>query len=289
MPELPEVTTMVKGLKQKVLERTIVDVWTDAEKLIKIPKSFEDFKKGLVGKKIKDVRRRGKIILVELDGNKNLLIHPKMTGHFLVGKWEKKARAWEPLEKGPLGDPMNRFVHLIFWLDNGLMVAFSDLRKFGRIELWDTEQLPGAQIIQGLGTDALDLTFEKFKEIIKKAKKKKIKQLLMDQKLIAGIGNIYSGEILFQAGVHPFRSADSLKQDELKKIHKAIGNILKKAIGLAGSSVSDFRRTSGTKGKFQEIIKVYRREGQKCSKCGTIIERKKIGGRSAHFCEKCQK
>ena len=280
---------MVKGLRQTVLKRTVVDVWTDAPKLIKKPKSFQEFKKGLIGRKIKGIQRRGKIILIELDGSKTLLMHPKLTGHFLIGKWKKKAGDWKPIKKGPLEDPMNRFIHLIFWLDNGLMLAFSDLRKFGRIELWDIEQLPGAQMIQELGIDALDLTFEKFKEIIGKAKKKKIKQVLMDQKLIAGIGNIYSDEILFQAGVHPFRSADSLKRDELKKIHKAIGSILKKAIKLAGSSVSDFRRTSGDKGKFQTIVKVYRREGQKCPKCGTIIERKKIGGRSAHFCPKCQK
>lgn len=290
MPELPEVTTMVNGLRKTILKKIVVDVWTDAQKLVKKPKHFSQFKKTIIGQRIEDVKRKGKVIVFTFDKGKTLFWHPKMTGHFLVGKWRQAAGGgWKPLKKGPFEDPMNRFIHIIFFLDNGKMLAFSDLRKFARIELWEDKDIGKAQIVKDLGEDALKLTFEQFKEIIKKAKKKKIKQFLMDQKLIAGIGNIYSDEILFQAGVHPFRTADSLKQDELKKIHKAVGSILKEAIKLAGSSVSSFRRISGAKGKFQEITKVYRREGEGCSKCGTIIERKKLAGRSAHFCPQCQK
>ena len=288
MPELPEVTTMVNDLKRTVLNRTIVDVWCDSKKNIKTP-SFEKFKKGILKAKIEKIERKGKVILFFLNNKKVLIIHPKMSGHFLYGFWERAEDKWIPKSKGALNDPMNRFIHLMFFMDNQKMLAFSDLRKFARIELWNSDEIDNASIIGSIGTDALEIGYKEFQDIIKKSKKKKIKPLLMEQKLIAGIGNIYSDEILFQAGVLPYRTADSLKQDELKKIHKAIKDILKKAIALAGSSVSDFRRTTGDKGEFQKKVKVYRRNNQKCLKCGTIIKRKKIGGRSAHFCSKCQK
>jgi len=288
MPELPEVTTMVNDLKQTVLKRTVLNVWTDAPNLFKKP-DFLEFQKIIINKRINNIERKGKVIIFTLDKNRILFWHPKLTGHFLVGKWNKEGDTWKPEKKSALEDPMNRFIHVILWLDNDLMLAFSDLRKFARIELWNSDEIDNASIIGSIGTDALEIGYKEFQDIIKKSKKKKIKPLLMEQKLIAGIGNIYSDEILFQAGVLPYRTADSLKQDELKKIHKAIKDILKKAIALAGSSVSDFRRTTGDKGEFQKKVKVYRRNNQKCLKCGTIIKRKKIGGRSAHFCSKCQK
>jgi len=289
MPELPEVTIMVNELKDKVLKRTIVDVWTDAPKLVKKPISFAKFKNEIIGQKIIGIRRKGKVIIMEFDKGKILLVHPKMTGHFLVGKWESREEEWRPVQKGPLEDPMNRFIHLIFWLDNGQMLAFSDLRKFGRIELWDSSQTDKAEIINQLGQDALEMTFGQFKEVVKKGKQKKIKQLLMSQSLIAGIGNIYSDEVLFQAKVNPFRPANSLSKEEIRRIYGAVKIILSKAIRLYGSSISDFRRISGRKGKFDQILKVYGRQGQKCPQCGGFVQRAKIGGRSAHFCPKCQK
>jgi formamidopyrimidine-DNA glycosylase len=289
MPELPEVTTMVNDLKKSVLKRTLVDVWTDAEKLIKKPKDFNQFKKQILKEKIINIKRRGKVILIELAGEKTFFVHPKMTGHFLVGKWEKTKDGWKSVKKGPMEDPMNRFIHLMFWLDNGSMLAFSDLRKFGRLELWDNKSLREAKIISELGIDALELEFGQFKEIIKKSKSKKIKQILMDQNLIAGIGNIYADEILFESKVLPFRPANSLKEKELEKIHKAIKIILISAIKLSGSSISDYRRPDGEKGDYQSVSKVYGKTGDKCPRCNGIIQRKKISGRSAHFCPNCQK
>jgi formamidopyrimidine-DNA glycosylase len=289
MPELPEVTTMVNDLKKSVLKRTFVDVWTDAEKLIKKPKDFNQFKKQILKEKIVNIKRRGKVILIELAGEKTFFVHPKMTGHFLVGKWERVKNEWKPIKKGPMEDPMNRFIHLMFWLDNGLMLVFSDLRKFGRLELWDNKSLGQAKIISELGIDALELEFGQFKEIIKKSKNKKIKQVLMDQNLIAGIGNIYADEILFESGILPFRTANNLKERELEKIYKAIKIILLKAIKLSGSSISDYRKPDGERGNYQDVSKVYGKTGKKCPRCGGIIQRKKIGGRSAHFCPICQK
>ncbi len=289
MPELPEVETTVLDLKRKVLQRTFLDIWTDTPKLIKKP-NLAKFKREIKGRKIQDIKRKGKFIIFYLSGDKRLLIHQKLTGHLLVGQWKKEKGEWVSVKKGPLEDPMNRFIHLIFFLDNGLMIAFSDLRKFGRIELLTARELENLKDLKQLGPDPLDknFTFDKFKEIIQN-QKRKIKAVLMDQKIISGIGNIYSDEILFRARVHPFKPANTLKVKESERIYKSIKSVLKKAIKLGGESISDYRRPDGRKGGFDKERKVYRREGMPCYVCGTKIERRKIGSRSTYFCPKCQK
>ena len=292
MPELPEVETIVRDLKKEVLKRTFLDIWTDFARIVKKPKSFKEFKEDLRGKEIKNVRRRGKNILFDLFDNKVLLIHQKLTGHLLLGKWKFKNGKWESLISGPLvKDPKNKFLHLIFFLDDKKQLALSDLRKFAKVELWNKSDLENSKEFKGLGPEPLekDFTFEKFKEILSKKKKGKIKQILMDQSVIAGIGNIYSDEILWEAKINPLKDVSKLNQEELEKIYKAIRKILPKAIELGGESFSDFRRLSGKKGYFDKERKVYRREGEKCSRCGIIIKRVKMGGRSAHFCPNCQK
>lgn len=317
MPELPEVETIVRDLNKEILGRKIQDVWTDFPKMIKLPclcqdfglrptkrpsadevggqaKSFEQFKKEIKGKKIEKIWRRGKNILFELTGGRTLLIHyllihQKLTGHLLLGKWKKIKNQWQSEIKGSLTeDPMNRFLHLIFWLDDGRQLALSDLRKFAKVELLNKEELK--KELSSFGPEPLEknFTFEKFKECLKK-KKGKIKQILIDQEVIAGIGNIYSDEILWQAKVHPFREIKRLRDEEIKRIYDVMREILPKAVELGGESISDFRRPSGEKGKFDSLRKVYRREGEKCFRCETIIKRVKIGGRSAHFCSKCQR
>lgn len=287
MPELPEVETTVKDLQTKVLSRTFVDVWTDTKKIVKKPKDFEEFRKQLKGKKIQKIWRRGKNIIFGLSKNCSLLIHQKLTGHLLVGYWVLDNGYWKPKEKGLLEEKINTYIHLLFTLDNRKMLALSDLRKFAKVELWKTQNLE--KELSSLGPELLekDFTFKKFKEVLNN-KKGRIKQVLMDQKVIAGIGNIYSDEILWTARVHPFKNVPKLKEEELKKIYQALKKILKKAIELRGESISDYRDPAGRKGKFDKIRKVYRREGERCSRCGTIIQRKKIAGRSAHFCPKCQ-
>jgi formamidopyrimidine-DNA glycosylase len=287
MPELPEVETTVRDLRKKALGCKIVDIWTDWPKMIKRPKNFGTFKKEIKGRKIKKAERKGKNILFELAGNKTLLIHQKLTGHLLLGNWQKENKGWKPQRPGPLEDPMNRFLHLIFWLDNGEQLALSDLRKFAKVELLDKKELQ--KKLSSLGPEPLakDFTLEKFKDCLRN-KKGKVKQILMDQQAIAGIGNIYSDEILWQAKIHPFRNVSKLTQPDLKRIYQAIKKILKKAIELRGESISDFRDLEGERGRFDEARKVYRREGEKCSNCGIKIKRVKLAGRSAHFCPKCQ-
>lgn len=290
MPELPEVETIVRDLKKKVLNRTFVDIWTDFEKMIKKPKDFKKFKKELRGKKIQKIWRRGKNIIFELSQGYSLLIHQKLTGHLLHGTWNMKHGTWKSKTSGFLEEKVNTYIHLLFTFDNGKMLALSDLRKFAKVKLWKTEELKNSEEIKSLGPEPLekDFAFEKFKEVLEN-KKGKIKQVLMNQEIIAGIGNIYSDEILWEAKVHPAKNTSKLKEKELKKIYQALKKILKKAIKVKGESISDFRRISGKKGGFDPLRKVYRREGERCPRCGTIIKREKIGGRSAHFCPKCQK
>jgi formamidopyrimidine-DNA glycosylase len=295
MPELPEVETTVRGLKEKILERFFVDVWTDFQKLIKKPKTFEQFKKEIKGKKIENIWRRGKNIIFTLSENKSLLIHQKLTGHLLVGQWSFNKGFWGVETKGPLNEKINSYIHLLFTLDNGQMLALSDLRKFAKIELWETKELENSEEMKKLGPEPLDksFTFERLREALKDylqlKRKGKIKQVLMDQNIIAGVGNIYSDEILWRAKIHPLKEVSKLTEKELKKIYKFLKEVLKKAIKVKGESFSDYRTPSGEKGGFDSLRKVYQREGERCSSCKNIIKRVKMAGRSAHFCPVCQK
>lgn len=278
MPELPEVQTIVSDLNKVLPGLKITDVWTDW---------FKNFKKELVGKKILNLQRKAKFILINLSGNKTLVIHQKLTGHLLYGKWKWKENGWISVLSGPIqNDPRNRFLHLILNLSNGFQLALSDLRKFAKVLIWNTNELENLTDIKNLGPEPLepDFTFKKFKQVLTR-KKGKIKQVLIDQKTISGIGNIYSDEILWEAGVHPLKPTPTLHAEELKKIYKAIPKILNQAIKAGGDSMSDYRRPSGEKGGYQNIQNAYQMDGTKCKKRdGGIIERIKIGGRSAHFC-----
>jgi len=290
MPELPEVQTTISGLKSKVLKRTFVDVWSDWKKLIKKPKDFLQFKKELENKKIKKIWRRGKNIIFDLSNDYSLLVHQKMTGHLMIGEWKQTNNKWQPTKKGPLEEKINTFIHLIFFFDNGKMMALSDVRKFAKVELWKTKDLLESKTFKDLGPEPLeqDFTFKKFKETIKN-KKGKIKQILMDQNVIAGIGNIYSSEALWQSKIHPEKTIAKLSDSELSLLYRAVKKVLELGVKLGGESFSDYRKVDGSKGDFDTERKAYKREGQKCHRCGTLIKRLKFGGRSAFFCPKCQK
>lgn len=297
MPELPEVETTVRGLNQKVLNRAFLDLWTDAEKIFKKPKRLDDFKKEIKGKKIIRVWRRAKNVIFELSDGYSLLIHQKMTGHLLIGNWKLEDNIWKPVDKGPLNDPYNRFIHIIFFLDDGLMMSLSDLRKFAKVELWKTDEL--LEEFKKIGPEPLEksFTFDKFKKAILFRNGKtlrrtqgKVKTILMKQEIIAGIGNIYSDEALWRAKINPLKDVSKLNNIELKNLYSSIIKVLKKGVELGGESFSDYRKPDGTKGDFDDERKAYKRAGERCLRCKyTIIKRIKIGGRSASFCPNCQK
>jgi formamidopyrimidine-DNA glycosylase len=289
MPELPEVETIVNGLKKEVLNRTFLNIWTDAPKLVKYPE-FKDFKKNIIGRKILNVERRAKNILFYLDEDYILLAHQKMTGHFLVGKWKLENNKWISEKKGPLlDDSMNNYLHFIFFLDDGRQLALSDVRKFAKLELWEKERLFASKDFSILGPEPLDpkFTLSAFKALFAK-KSGKIKQVLMDQSFIAGIGNIYASEILLEARIHPETRVEHLDEGDLKGLYNAIKKLLKKGIKAGGASLSDFRDIHGEEGGFQKLTKVYQKEGEACPYCSGRIKRVTIGQRGTFYCPECQ-
>jgi formamidopyrimidine-DNA glycosylase len=286
MPELPEVETTTRGLKKNILGLIIKDVWTDLstkdkrqKESVANPRFFKIFKKEVVGKKVLSVERRAKNILINISGDKTILAHMKMTGHFLYGDYRK--------------DPINRFIHFTITFNNKEKLYFSDARKFGKITLLNTKTTHNTKHLNNIGPEPLDkqFTITNFKLRISKKPNGKIKTVLIDQSIIAGIGNIYSDEILWRAGVHPERKVSKINEEELKLMFKAIKETLTKGIDFGGDSMSDYRNINGLPGKFQMHHEAYRRTGEKCRKphCEGIIKRKIVGGRSAHFCSVHQK
>jgi formamidopyrimidine-DNA glycosylase len=301
MPELPEVETVVRDLQKRVVGQKIVGFWTDWPKSIKDPvkqdkfnvskKAVEYFKKEIIGREILCAKRKGKNILLYLSGEHILLVHQKMTGHLLVGKWQaKKTGAVGIYPKAVVEDTYNHRVHHIFNLSGGEQLGLSDTRKFAKILFGSNEVIENLPEIKDLGPDAIspEFSLKQFSKIILQ-KKKAIKTVLMEPYSIAGIGNIYSDDILWRAFVHPERLASSLSAKELAKIFKAMKQVLDKAVKLRGTSTSDFRDTFGLEGGYTGHRLVYQRKGEPCGRCEEAIKRIVVGGRSAHFCPKCQK
>lgn len=305
MPELPEVTTTVTGLNKTIKGLTISNVWTDLakdkpikqfENTIKDKKFLIRFKKEINGQKVANSERKAKNILINLSNKKVILIHLKMTGHLLYGKYiyNKKEDRWTPdkNEKNSLKDPYNRFVHVVFSFTNGKHLAFSDSRKFGKVTLLENDKHFEKHNLNNLGPEPLDknFTYTKFKKSISRFPLKPIKITLMDQSIISGIGNIYSDEMLHMAHIHPESNFKNIPEKYLKRLYSSMKKVLKSGIDFGGDSMSDYRNIHGEKGNFQNKHNVYQRKNQKCNNknCKGVITRKTIGARSSHFCDTCQ-
>ncbi|MCX6763665.1 MAG: bifunctional DNA-formamidopyrimidine glycosylase/DNA-(apurinic or apyrimidinic site) lyase [Candidatus Moranbacteria bacterium] len=345
MPELPEVQTVVSDLNKKIKGDTITGFWSDWPKAIK-NLTLEKFKKLIIGRKILGARRLGKNLFIDLSGGKTLYIHLKMTGHLLVkaqANFQFPISNFQSISNDKISnskkhdyfaDKVNSYIHHIWYLtdsklrmkcestkenSNGRVrsaqfacktLEFSDVRKFAKIVLDDTEKIKNLKEIKALGVDAMspEFTFKKFEEILgyphplprrqagsplpKRARgifNKPIGIVLMDQSLIAGIGNIYRSEILYDAGIDPRRLVIEIRDREIKELYKSIKKILKKAIKMRGTSDSDYRDTAGAPGNFHKILKVYKKAGQKCQRCDTIIKRITMAQRSVFYCSSCQK
>lgn len=306
MPELPEVTTTAKGLNKAITGLNISDVWTDLSKkkvikqfenTVKEEKFFKHFKKEVEGAKVLNVERRAKNILINLSNKQTILIHLKMTGHIIYGKYvyNKKLNKWSPdkSERKELHDPYNRFVHVVFSLSNGKQFVMCDSRKFGKVTLLDTKTAHETIHLNNIGPEPLDknFSFEKFKERLLTKPSWNIKTVLMDQSVIAGIGNIYSDEMLWSSDIHPESKPVKIPVPKLKELYKEMQLVLNKGIDFGGDSMSDYRDVNGKRGNFQNHHNVYRRNKEPCGKksCKGVIIRKVINGRSAHFCGTHQK
>ncbi|OGN27412.1 MAG: hypothetical protein A2941_01060 [Candidatus Yanofskybacteria bacterium RIFCSPLOWO2_01_FULL_49_17] len=317
MPELPEVETIVRDLRPKLVGLRLRDAWVDKEKVLRQvidpdgtvgTGGLKWFNKEIKNKKILSVRRRAKYIVMDIEGPRTIFIHQKISGHLLYGKWiplevrrPKGTSAghakrqtgpltgWMSAIPGPLrDDPKNRFIRFVLNLSNGHQLALSDLRRFGKVILVNDRELEYLREIKKLGPEPLEMGYGEFKKRFGSASRRKrgrIKQVLMDPTFVAGIGNIYSDEILWHAGIHPLERVEKLTDPEIKRIFAYTKKVLTEAIRRKGSSMDDYRRPTGQKGSFQDVQKAYHRTKEKCSKRdGGIIHRLKIGGRSAHYC-----
>lgn len=279
MPELPEVETIRQQLQKTVAGKKIKTAEILLSKIVKAP--LTDFKKAVIGAAVKKVSRRAKILIFELNNGWSLLIHLKLTGQLI----------YQSLVISNKLSVENKHTHVIFHFTDGSRLLFNDLRQFGYIKLVQSDKLKDFFIKEGVGPEPLekDFTLADFKMLLSKKSNAKIKQFLMDQKNLAGIGNIYSDEILFFGRVHPLRQVSALRPEEVKKIYTGIKKILSAAIKLKGTSANNYLDAYGRRGRFLEKLKVYGKERQKCVKCKKEIVRVKIGGRSAHFCPACQR
>lgn len=286
MPELPEVQTIVNHLAKKIEGKVFLGAEVRVKKMVS-----PDLKKKIKGLRIKTVMRRAKMIVMELSDNQYLLVHLKMTGQLVyVDKQGQVSGGGHPVksEDYNLAKP-NKFTRIILKFKDNSQLLFHDVRKFGWIKLVNKEE--GDEVIRGYGVEPLskDFTLENFQDILERRSNLKIKQLLMAQELIAGIGNIYADESLFEAKISPLRQAKTLKSEEVVRLHQSIIKKLKEAIKLGGTSINTFVHPNGERGKFVERLKVYQRGGQNCFRCQSILKKIKIGGRGTVYCDKCQK
>lgn len=289
MPELPEVETIVRELRKKIIGLRITDFWSDREKPVKQAGEIKKFKKEITGKKIITITRRAKFIIIDIEGDKSIFIHQKISGHLMYGKWQLKNRQWISKIAGHLKeDRENQYIRYVWTLSNNCQMAMSDLRRFSKVILVKDKDVSNLKEILNLGPEPLEVKFSEFKNLFK-SKRGSLKTVLMDPFFIAGIGNIYSDEILWDSGYHPLFRVENLKNIDLEKIYKSTLKILKRGIKLKGDSMADYRLPSGEKGGYQNVQKAYHQTGKKCLKkdWGTI-QRLKVGGRSAHFCPKHQ-
>src|SRR3989338_3524229 len=305
MPELPEVETVVNELRPKLKNNKIKAVRILLPKMVAMgpatlsnlrkpgEKVADEFTKTLKGVTISDVQRRAKMIIIDLAGKYAILVHLKMTGQLIFfGKKEldKQIRLLNIENSKPVHLP-TKSTHVIFEFTDGSKLFYNDFRQFGYLKLVTDKELLQVPELQGYGPEPLEkhFTFSEFEKLLKRRSSAQIKPWLMDPTIIAGIGNIYSDEILYCAKVKPTRRVGSLKIEERKLLFKGIKKILQNAVDHYGSSVGDFVRPSGDWGTYGLLHKVYGRAGEKCKKCGSIIKSLKFNGRTGSFCPNCQK
>jgi formamidopyrimidine-DNA glycosylase len=302
MPELPEVQTTVNGLNETVIGLKIESIWTDYgsdaytnKDEIKNASYFGFFKKMVIGHTIKKAERIGKNILIRLNDNSTILIHMKMTGHLLYGSYAQKPKThvWVSNDEGPLrDDPFNRHIHLVFSLSNGKHLVLSDMRTFAKVTFIPKGETVSSKHLTHIAIDPLSplFVFDLFSHILDTKPEGKIKQTLLDQSLISGIGNIYADEALFRSEIHPCAISKNINTQARSTLLNNIKRVLMGGVDL-GDETSDYRDIYGQKASFKENHLIYRKKGQPCTKphCTGIIETLVVGGRTSSFCPIHQK
>jgi len=290
MPELPEVETIRRDLAACLVGRSFQTIKIISAPTVKNSAAF--FKSHLGGRKITTIGRRGKLLIFSVSSRKEtwyLLVHLKMTGQLIYQNKKIKLAGGHSLKNEKETDLPNKYTRVFFRFKGDGILFFNDLRRFGYIKIVSAPELEKV-LRDNYGPEPLtkEFTIASLKNIFV-GKKTKLKALLLNQKLIAGLGNIYVDESLFAARLNPTRSAGSLKSAEIKKLYLAINRTLKEALKYRGTTFNNYVDSRGRKGNFSRLLRVYGRHGQKCFNCGRPIIKKKIAGRGTHYCSYCQK
>jgi formamidopyrimidine-DNA glycosylase len=274
MPELPEVETVRKTLKNLVVNKTIKDISVFWPKMIKNPVEVEQFVDAMIGETIMDVGRRGKFLILYTE-NFALVSHLRMEGKY--GLYPKE-------------EPFDKHTHVLFHFTDGTELRYRDVRKFGTMHLYKKGEEFLTEPLIGLGPEPFSAEFT-VAYLAKKLEKtnRKIKTALLDQKFFVGLGNIYVDEALFRAGIHPERIANTLNRDEISLLHREIVATLSEAVKKGGSTIRSYINSQGEIGMFQLELFAYGRNGEECKRCGTLLEKTTVGGRGTHYCPQCQK
>ena len=281
MPELPEVETVARDLRPRIVGATIVGARCSWARTLR-SHAPEAFAEAVAGRRIEAVGRRAKQVVIELSGDAALTIHLKMTGQLFVV---------------PADLPVDPYVRLVLELADGRELRFRDIRKFGKVGLYGRDpvtgelvaEVGGAGVFGALGPEPLDpaFTLRDFRRRLRR-RKGRLKPLLLDQSFVAGVGNIYADEALWAARLHPLRTAGTLRPPDERRLYEAVRTILAEAVERRGSSIDDYTAPDGD-GSMQERLQVYQRTGEPCPRCGRPIKRIVIGARSTHFCSWCQR
>ena len=287
MPELPEVETVVRGLNRLILKKKIVQVKHDW------PKSFPNLEKDvndfMIGAEILKVQRRGKAIIIKLNNGWVLVTHLRMTGQ-MVYRGEENWGAGHPNDDF-LNDLPNKSTRVEIDFEDQTKLFFTDQRKFGYMKLLPEPEIEELSFFQKLGPEPLEdnFTVEIFKERLLKKKNSLIKPTILDQSVIAGVGNIYADEALWRAKIHPETRIKDFSNIDFKNLHESIRFVMNKSIEKGGSTDRNYVNADGSRGNYLEYAAVYHKNGQPCKRCGTEISKIRVGGRGTHFCENCQK
>jgi len=283
MPELPEVETIRAGLAKLLPGKAVKDVWYDWDK--SFPNAPADVARFLVGSKIEKVRRRAKVLIIELSGGWALIIHLKMTGQLVFVAKDQRFGAGHP-GKELIGELPAKSTRVILKFKDGSQLFFNDQRKFGWMRLLPAIEIPEIDFFKKVGPEPLDddFTVDRFIKRLQRRENSNIKSVLLDQTVVAGIGNIYADESLWSAKIHPATLVSDIPKAKLVLLYNAVRDVLNLSIQKGGSTDKNYVDAEGKKGSYLSFANVFRREGQPCPRCGTPIEKIRVAGRGTHIC-----
>ncbi|MDB5165185.1 MAG: mutM [Candidatus Saccharibacteria bacterium] len=287
MPELPEVETVRRGLEKLIIGQVIKEAKHDTEK--SFPNAPADVKEFLIGATVLDVRRRAKVLLIDLSSEYSLVIHLKMTGQ-LVFVGDERFGAGHPSDS-LINELPDKSTRVTFEFEDGSYLFFNDQRKFGWMRLMPTIEVPNINFMQKVGPEPLeaDFTWQQFAERFMRRARTSIKAALLDQTVVAGVGNIYADESLWGAKLHPKRLVGSITKAEFKKLYIELRTVMNLAIEKGGSSNQTYINAEGKKGSYMDFARVFRREGLMCPRHPDVeIIKLKVAGRGTHICPLCQ-